>query len=71
MTCLTVRLRSANALDHQSPRWTGIWFVANMAETSTAIELRCMREVVKKANLGVKQHGIMHARLCRRLGVER
>ena len=41
------------------------------AETSTAIELRCMREVVKKANLGVKQHGLMHARLGRRLGVER
>ena len=43
MTCLTVRLRAANALDHQSARLTGIWFVAKEAEASTAIELRCMR----------------------------
>ena len=34
------------------------WLVAKMAEASTPREPRSMSDVVKKANLTVKQHGV-------------
>ena len=52
-----IPLSVARAVGHQSPRWTGTgWF--KMAEVPTVEELRSMSARVKKANLGVKQHGI-------------
>ena len=52
----SMRLREAKSLDHQSLRWAGVgWWPRRWR---TVREQRSMSDIVKKANLGVMQHGV-------------